>query len=79
MADVVGTLAAQGEFGQKLAGPATGYSCVYAMELGLLLCAVLAMWQLIKPGGHASGLAQSPDSEAGQTKGGRFGLASFPG
>lgn len=79
MRDVVGTLAAQGEFGQRLAGPATGYSCVYAVELGLLVCAVFAMRKLIKTRGQPSGLTQNVDAEAGRAKGGRFGLASFPG
>lgn len=41
--DAIGALAAQGYLGESLAGPATGYAAVYAVELLLLLVTAVAM------------------------------------
>ncbi len=48
--DVVGGLAAQGRFGAALAGPATGYSAVYALEILLLVTTLIATVPLIQGG-----------------------------
>ncbi len=45
--DVVGVLATEGWFGRTLAGPATGYAFVYALEVVLLLANVVVMGALV--------------------------------
>jgi BCD family chlorophyll transporter-like MFS transporter len=49
--DVFGTLASHGAFGASMAGPATGYIMVYALEIVLLFATVVAMAQLVRKGG----------------------------
>ena len=49
--DVFGTLASHGVFGASMAGPATGYVMVYALEIVLLFATVIAMAQLVRKGG----------------------------
>jgi BCD family chlorophyll transporter-like MFS transporter len=65
--DVVSGLAAQGALGPALTGPATGYSFVYHIEIGLLFATLAAIGPLVR---STSDQAQ-PSS--------RFGLAEFPG
>ncbi len=65
--DAVGNLAARGDLGVVLAGPATGYATVYALEILLLFMTIVALGPLARAvGGEASGRL-------------RFGLAEFPG
>jgi BCD family chlorophyll transporter-like MFS transporter len=45
--DLVGALAGQGAFGTALAGPATGYAFVYALEIALLAATVAVMAALV--------------------------------
>jgi BCD family chlorophyll transporter-like MFS transporter len=45
--DVVAALAARDAFGPSLAGPATGYTAVYCIEIVLLVATVLVMAPLI--------------------------------
>ncbi|MBN8491811.1 MAG: PucC family protein [Burkholderiales bacterium] len=45
--DLVSALAGQGLFGPALAGPATGYAFVYALEIAMLLGTVVVMHGLI--------------------------------
>jgi BCD family chlorophyll transporter-like MFS transporter len=45
--DIVSAMAAQGWFGQALAGPATGYAFVYALEILMLATTVAVMSGLI--------------------------------
>jgi BCD family chlorophyll transporter-like MFS transporter len=45
--DIVGSLAAQGTFGPSLARPATGYTAVYLIEIGLLVATIVAMAALV--------------------------------
>ena len=45
--DLVGALATEGWFGRTLAGPATGYAFVYALEVVLLLATVVVMGALV--------------------------------
>jgi len=65
--DAVTSLATQGALGPALTGPATGYSFVYHIEIGLLFATLVAIGPLVR---SASEPAQ-PSS--------RFGLAEFPG
>jgi BCD family chlorophyll transporter-like MFS transporter len=46
--DVVAGLAAQNRLGPSLNAPATGYSFVYAIEIVLLLAALVAMFPLLR-------------------------------
>jgi BCD family chlorophyll transporter-like MFS transporter len=45
--DIVSAMAAQGWFGHALAGPATGYAAVYALEMLLLAVTIVVMSRLI--------------------------------
>ena len=65
--DAVGSLAAAGSLGEALAGPATGYSVVYHLEIFLLFATLAALGPLAAPN-HARAAAPSA----------RFGLAEFP-
>jgi BCD family chlorophyll transporter-like MFS transporter len=63
--DVVSHLALQGRFGEALIGHATGYGCVYYIEISLLLASLIAIGPLAR---HALGTHTRPADE--------FGLAS---
>lgn len=65
--DVVGGLARHGSLGSTLAGPATGYSVVYYIEIVLLFAALIAIGPLAR---HAS-----TDAKTSQNN---FGIAEFP-
>ncbi len=63
--DLVGGMAAQNRFGAALAGPATGYSSVYALEVLLLVATLFAMAPLIRrgePRGAGNALTPTPMS-----------------
>ena len=47
--DVTGGMATRNMLGPALTGPATGYEIVYAIEVVLLLCTLVAMVPLIRP------------------------------
>jgi MFS transporter, BCD family, chlorophyll transporter len=64
--DAVSGLATQGALGPALAGPATGYSFVYHIEIALLFATLVAIGPLVQSAPRAR-----PSS--------RFGLAEFPG
>jgi BCD family chlorophyll transporter-like MFS transporter len=62
--DVVGALAARGALGDLLAGPATGYVFVYALEILLLVVTILVMMPLAasnRAPASAEGLTLSAD------------------
>jgi BCD family chlorophyll transporter-like MFS transporter len=59
MRDVVAGMAAHDRFGAALAGPATGYASVYALEVILLVATLFAMAPLIKHGGARTAAATS--------------------
>ncbi len=66
--DVVGRLAESGSFGPALAGPLTGYTSVYHLEIILLFATLVAIGPLVRPRtGDVNGLTE------------KFGLAEFPG
>jgi BCD family chlorophyll transporter-like MFS transporter len=69
--DIVGSLAPQGWLGPALAGPATGYSVVYHLEIALLFATLVAIGPLVRPAG-----ARPPAASAAAP---HFGLAEFPG
>jgi MFS transporter, BCD family, chlorophyll transporter len=46
--DVASTLATQGAFGPALVDPATGYSMVYHLEIGLLFATLVALGPLVR-------------------------------
>ena len=50
--DFVSSLAAQGALGEALADPATGYSCVYGIEVLLLFATLAAIGPLVRLGGE---------------------------
>jgi BCD family chlorophyll transporter-like MFS transporter len=64
--DAVGGLAAAGALGPALVSPATGYSFVYHIEIGLLFAALIAIGPLAR---HAAAHAQTSR---------KFGMAEFP-
>ncbi len=66
--DVVSALAANGNLGPALAGPATGYNAVYQLEILLLFATLVAIGPLVKPATKMRAKL-SP----------QFGLAEFPG
>jgi BCD family chlorophyll transporter-like MFS transporter len=66
--DLVGELAAAGQLGPALTGPATGYGVVYHIELLLLFATLVAIGPLARP---ARAVRPQPSS--------RFGLAELPG
>jgi MFS transporter, BCD family, chlorophyll transporter len=66
--DIVSGLAAQGLLGPALAGPVTGYSFVYHIEMYLLFAALVAIGPLVRSTRRP--LRPAPP---------QFGLADFPG
>jgi BCD family chlorophyll transporter-like MFS transporter len=67
--DVVSALASSGVLGSALAGPATGYSVVYHLEIALLFATLVALGPLVRRVPIAAGPVHTP----------KFGLAEFPG
>ena len=68
--DWVGGLAESGRLGEALQSPATGYSFVYHLEIGLLFLTLAALGPLVR---HAPRRPQTPKQETA-----RLGLADFP-
>jgi MFS transporter, BCD family, chlorophyll transporter len=66
--DIVSSLAANGNLGPALAGPATGYNAVYQLEILLLFATLVAIGPLVKP---ATKMRANLSPQ--------FGLAEFPG
>ena len=69
--DIISALAERGLLGEALAGPATGYSVVYHIEILLLFATLVAIGPLV----HTRWRFQQPTTSSTQ----RFGLADFPG
>jgi BCD family chlorophyll transporter-like MFS transporter len=67
--DAVSGFAASGALGSGLAGPATGYSVVYQIEIALLFAALVAIGPLVR----RTRVSPSDPSSS------KFGLAEFPG
>ena len=67
--DAVGSLAASGALGEALAGPATGYSVVYHLEILLLFLTLAALGPLASRGPRGAGASGARE---------RFGVAEFP-
>jgi MFS transporter, BCD family, chlorophyll transporter len=69
--DLVSSAASAGWFGEVLQNPATGYSAVYHLELGMLFATLIVLGPLVRrrPAAHAT---SSPQTQ------GRFGLAELP-
>lgn len=67
MRDLVSSLASKGALGPALSGPATGYTFVYHLEIGLLFAALIAIGPLAR---HAATQPGAPPP--------KFGLAEFP-
>jgi len=63
--DAVSAAAVARDFGATLAGPATGYVAVYAVEIVLLLATLVALGPLVR---------RDPDVTTNE----RFGLSEFP-
>ena len=51
--DGIAHLAASGALGEALAGPATGYTVVYHLELGLLFATLVAIGPLVRNSSEA--------------------------
>jgi len=68
--DGINAIAASGAWGAALATPATGYSFVYHIEIGLLFATLVVLGPLAR---HARGPAQPQEPGAA-----RIGLADFP-
>ena len=66
--DAVGHWAEAGHLGRALADPATGYSVVYHIEIGLLFATLVALGPLVRTVAHAP----RPPRQS-------LGLAEFPG
>jgi len=66
--DVVSSVGATGSLGPALADPATGYSVVYHIEIGLMFATLIALGPLVR---HR-GFTQHQQGD------GRLGLADFP-
>ena len=66
--DVVSDLASRGALGPGLAGPATGYGVVYAIELIMMFFTLVALGPLVRPFGAA-----------GDQEPAKFTLAEVPG
>jgi len=66
--DAVSGLASHGALGEALAGPATGYSFVYHLEIALLFATLVAIGPLVRTAGGSL-----PQPATG------FGLSEFPG
>jgi BCD family chlorophyll transporter-like MFS transporter len=69
--DVVSHAATAGWLGEALQSPATGYSVVYHLELGLLFATLIVLGPLVRR--HAITRHDSSHARA------RFGLAELPG
>ncbi|MEM8591343.1 MAG: PucC family protein [Pseudomonadota bacterium] len=67
--DLVNSASANGLLGQALADPATGYSVVYHIEIGLMFATLIALGPLTR--------LRRTSPTPGET-GGRIGLADFP-
>jgi BCD family chlorophyll transporter-like MFS transporter len=67
--DLVGHAAMSGALGEALASPATGYSFVYHIEIGLLFVTLVILGPLVRQSGSLS------PTEVGQRP---MGLADFP-
>ena len=65
--DAVSAAAVARDLGTTLAGPATGYACVYLAEIVLLLGTLVALGPLVRPACVSSARFDS-----------RFGIAEFP-
>jgi BCD family chlorophyll transporter-like MFS transporter len=68
--DLVGGIAEAGHLGPALADPATGYSVVYHLEIGLLFVTLAVLGPLVRV------RALNPPQHQGQQ--GKFGLADLP-
>ena len=68
--DLVGGWAESGALGPALTGPATGYSFVYHLEIGLLFLTLIALGPLVPRARRAP--------KDGDDRTGRIGLAEFP-
>jgi len=68
--DLVGGWAISGALGEALASPATGYSFVYHLEIGLLFITLIALGPLVP--------AARRRMQAGAGRTGKIGLAEFP-
>ena len=68
--DGVNVLAISGVLGDPLSGPATGYSVVYHIEIGLLFATLIALGPLVR--------LSFKRSSNPQTRTGKIGLADFP-
>ena len=69
--DLVSTAAVNGDVGQALVSPVTGYSFVYHLEVYLLLATLVAIGPLVRESPRVSAAPKTPVS--------KFGLAEFPG
>jgi MFS transporter, BCD family, chlorophyll transporter len=69
--DLVTTIAVQGQIGDALVNPATGYSFVYHLELYLMLATLIAIGPLVR--------LSSRTPTGSSTSVSKFGLAEFPG
>jgi BCD family chlorophyll transporter-like MFS transporter len=69
--DLVTTIAVQGQIGDALVNPATGYSFVYHLELYLMLATLIAIGPLVR--------LSSRTPKGSSTSVSKFGLAEFPG
>jgi BCD family chlorophyll transporter-like MFS transporter len=65
--DALAQLAARGALGQTLATPATGYECVYLLEIVLLFATLAALGPLVRPAGERAASTTA-----------RLRLAEFP-
>jgi MFS transporter, BCD family, chlorophyll transporter len=65
--DLMSALAIEGHLGTALAGPATGYSIVYHIEIGLLFATLAVIGPLVR--------SRYPDTQREP----KFGIAEFPG
>ena len=72
--DGISSLATHGALGEALASPATGYSFVYHIEIGLLFATLVAIGPLV---GRRSGINSSGAQSSQSAR--SFGLAEFPG
>lgn len=68
--DVVNSVATSGAWGEALNSPATGYSFVYHIEIGLLFVTLAALGRLVQ-----SGRSPRQSTNSGTA---RIGLADFP-
>jgi BCD family chlorophyll transporter-like MFS transporter len=64
--DLMSALATEGHLGTALAGPATGYSIVYHIEIALLFATLAVIGPLVRS--HYPATQQEP----------KFGIAEFP-